>query len=118
LASATGPGNELEPPDPLCQLRGALHHPYFKKTRLADLSVQRIEAFQSWLLKQAGARGEQLSPATANHVVLALRLVVKWAIRQRLLSHDPFVSVEALATLPRQVEKIFALGPEAWIGSH
>jgi integrase len=96
--------------------------PYFKKTYLADLSVLRIEAFQSWLLKQPGARGEQLSLATANHVVLALRLVVKWAIRQRLLSHDPFVGVEALAALPRrrgiftipEVEAIFRLGPEGW----
>jgi integrase len=96
--------------------------PYFKKTHLADLSALRIEAFQSWLLKQPGARGGQLSSATANHVVLALRLVAKWAIRQRLLSHDPFIGLEALATLPRrrgifttpEVEVIFNLGPEGW----
>ncbi len=98
--------------------------PYFGKIRLVDLTALDIEGFQSWLLKQPirGDGGETLSPSTANHVTQALRLVTKWAIRQRILTHDPFVGVESLATRPRrrgiftmeEVQRIFALGPEGW----
>ncbi|NIN01698.1 MAG: hypothetical protein GTO24_27450, partial [candidate division Zixibacteria bacterium] len=57
-----------------------------------DLTGLDIEGFRSWLLKQPirGNGGQTLSPSTANHVTQALRLVTKWAIRQRILTHDPF----------------------------
>lgn len=97
--------------------------PYFGKARLSELSALGIEGFQSWLLKQPiRGNGGTLSPATANHVTQALRLVTKWAIRQRILTHDPFVGVESLATQPKrrgiftmgEVQTIFNLGSEGW----
>lgn len=97
--------------------------PYFGKYRLADLTALDIERFQSWLLKQP-ARGADvtLSPSTCNHVTHAFRLVTKWAIRQRLIAHDPFVGVETLSSQPKrrgilepnEVQRIFALGTDGW----
>jgi integrase len=97
--------------------------PYFGTTRLADISALNIDRFQSWLLKQPARNSTAtLSPSTANHVVQAFRTVTKWAIRHRLIAHDPFVGVESLATQPRrrgifepdEVRRIFALGAEGW----
>jgi integrase len=95
--------------------------PYFGNRRLAEISTLDIERFQAWLLKQP-TRDRLLTPSTANHAVQALRLVVKWAIHQRQLGHDPFVGIESLAARPRrrgiftveEVETIFALGEEGW----
>jgi site-specific recombinase XerD len=96
---------------------------YLGTRPLAGLGVLDVERFQSWLLKQPARDGKGLlTPSTANHVVMALRSVTKWAIHQRLLRHDPFVGVENLATLPRrrgifelaEVTRIFSLGPEGW----
>lgn len=75
--------------------------PYLGARPLAGLGILDVERFQNWLLKQPARDGEgQLSPSTANHIVMALRSVTKWAIHQRLLRHDPFVGVENLATPP------------------
>ena len=92
--------------------------PYFDNTALADLRALEIEGFQSWLLKQPcrGNEEKTLSPTTCNHVVQAFRLITKWAIRQRVLTHDPFVGVESLAMQPKrrgiftmeEVKQIFA----------
>jgi integrase len=90
--------------------------PYFGKTRLESLGILEIEQFQSWLLEQPSRTGT-LTPATANHVVQALRSVTRWAIHQRVLHHDPFVGVEPLASSPKrrgiftieEVRRIFAV---------
>ena len=55
-------------------------------------------------------------------MVGALRLVVKRAIREQLIRHDPFVGVESLAATPKrrgilepeEVRYLFSLGSEAW----
>jgi integrase len=98
--------------------------PYFDNTPLVDLRALEIEDFQTWLLKQPhhGNGSAPLSPSSCNKIVQALRLVIKWAIRQRVLEHDPFVGVESLATQPKrrgiftmeEVKRMFSLGPEAW----
>ncbi|MQY76838.1 MAG: hypothetical protein GH155_04330 [Spirochaeta sp.] len=92
--------------------------PYFDNTALADLRALEIEGFQSWLLKQPcrGNEEQTLSPTTCNHVAQACRLITRWAIRQRVLTHDPFVGVESLAMQPKrrgiftmeEVKRIFA----------
>jgi len=69
--------------------------------RLAGLTTLEVERFQSWLLEQPTRNGT-LTPATANHVVQALRSVTKWAIHQRVLRHDPFMGVEPLSSEPRR----------------
>ena len=98
--------------------------PYFDNTPLSDLRALEIEGFQSWLMKQPrrGNGSTALSPSSCNKVVQALRLVTKWAIRQRVITHDPFVGVESLASQPKrrgiftmeEVQRMFALGPEGW----
>ena len=96
--------------------------PFFRDSRLADITAHTIERFQSWLLEQPNRSGATLAPNTCNHVVGALRLIVKRAIREQLIRHDPFVGVESLAANPKrrgildpeEVRPLFARGPEAW----
>ena len=75
--------------------------PHLGRIQLAGLTTLDIERFQDWLVDQPGPNGT-LSPSTANHVTQAPRLVTKWAIRQNVLHHDPFLGVENLATNPRR----------------
>lgn len=96
--------------------------PFFLDSRLADITANTIERFQSWLLEQPSRSGATLAPNTCNHVVGALRLVIKRAIREQLIRHNPFVGVESLAVNPKrrgilepdEVRHLFALGTEAW----
>ena len=96
--------------------------PFSRDSRLADITASTIERFQSWLLERPSRSGATLAPNTCNHVVGALRLVIKRAIREQLIRHDPFVGVESLAANPKrrgilepeEVRRLFALGAEAW----
>ena len=98
---------------------------FFRKKRLVDLTSLDIEAFQDYLLKQKTHNGNgksNLAPATVNHVVQAFRLIIKWAMRKKLMSTDPFVGVEPLVARPKkrgtftfdEVRTIFSLGQEGW----
>lgn len=100
--------------------------PFFGDHRLDRLTDDHIEAFQSWLLKQPrGKRVEgTLAPATANHIVIAFRHVVKWAIKKKILTHDPFLTIEPLVGTPKkrgsfepeEVQRLFLLDLTAWNG--
>jgi site-specific recombinase XerD len=57
--------------------------PYFKDKRLAQISSRHIE---DWILK---LRRERLSPATINHALRGLKVMLKEAARHGIISRDP-----------------------------
>ena len=78
----------------LVVMRGHLANhvlPYFKEKRLAQIKPRQIE---DWIL---GMREEKLSPATINHALRCLKVMLKEALRQGIVSRDPSSFITGLA---------------------
>lgn len=90
-------------------------------TSIADLTTERLEAFQDELLaRPAYANGRRprgsnverltdrtLSPRSVNHVLAILRMIVKWALKKKVIFTDPFQDLEPLAKGPHKGRGIF-----------
>lgn len=91
----------------LVVMRGHLANhvlPYFEDKRLAQITTQQIE---SWLLTM---RKEKLSPATINHALRCLKIILKEAARHGAIARDPSTFITGLAE--RQAERGILNGAE------
>jgi integrase len=91
----------------LVVMRGHLANyvlPYFKDKRLTQITSRQIE---DWLLK---LRRGKLSPATINHALRCLKVMLKEAARQGIIARDPSAYIAGLAE--RQVERGILSGAE------
>ena len=78
----------------LVVMRGHLANhvlPYFEDKRLAQITSRQIE---DWILK---LRKERLSPATINHALRCLKVMLKEAARHGIIARDPSAFITGLA---------------------
>lgn len=91
----------------LVVMRGHLRNhvlPYFAERRLDAISPGQIE---EWLL---ALRKEKLSPATINHALRCLKVMLKEATRQGIIGRDPSAFITGLAE--REAERGILSGVE------
>ena len=92
----------------LVVMRGHLHNhilPFLGDKRISQITARQIE---EWLLSLRH-RGD-LSPSTINHALRCLKIILKEAVRQNVISRDPSVLITGFAV--QAAERGILTGPE------
>jgi integrase len=90
--------------------------PAFGQVRVSDLSEARVRQFI------AGLQDAGLSPRRLNYVVLVLKMIVRVAVRRRLLRDDPLAGIRPLREprtevdpfSPEEVDAFLQVCPTYW----
>lgn len=101
-------GNGKEQPIAANTLKAYRHNtekiliPYFSKIKLFDLKPRHIKAFRDQMIN------EGRSNATINLACACLKIIISYAIAEKLMTFNPFESVSQMYTEARK-KKAFAL---------
>jgi integrase len=81
-----------------------VHHilPYFKNIKLQKINTRLIENWLLNLSEKLGITGKILSPATVNHCLTCLKIMLKEAVRLEYLNKSPADSIIQLKDKPKE----------------
>jgi len=71
--------------------------PFFNNVRLKNLDEDLIEEFRGFLAEK------DLSSSTINHILIALSLILDWAVRKKYIARKPLIDMVSSHTLQRGI---------------